>query len=109
MLIRITQLRGGSHQHLFVEGTLSDGWVDVLEVSWLKAQSQLNGEPLRIDLSGVTYVDHQGRELLARMIRGGAKLWATEIMTRGIIEDITNEIEVACGGRRSDVNGCHNI
>lgn len=91
-LIRITQVRDGSRQQLFVEGTLSNGWVEALETSWSEAQSQLNGEPLRIDLSGVTYVDDRGRELLARMIKSGAELRATGIMTRAVVEEITEMI-----------------
>ena len=37
-MIRISQIGKGSTWHLFVEGTLSDGWVDALETSWLEAQ-----------------------------------------------------------------------
>lgn len=91
-MIRISQLQEAPKRRLFVEGTLSDGWVVALETSWLEAQSQLNGEPLCIDLSGVTYVDDKGRELLARMIQGGAELRATGIMTRAVVEEITEMI-----------------
>jgi hypothetical protein len=72
-----------------VEGTLSGEWVEVLEKSWLEAQMPSNGEPIRIDLSGVTYIDNKGRELLAGMIRDGAELRATGVMTRAVIEAIT--------------------
>ena len=89
-MIRISQIRNGLRSHLLVEGKLSDGWVDVLETSWLEAQSQLNGEPVRIDLSGVTYVDLKGKALLARMIRSGTELQAAGLMLRAIIEEITN-------------------
>jgi ABC-type transporter Mla MlaB component len=89
-LIRISQIRNGTRSHLLVEGKLSDGWVDILETSWLEAQSQLKGEPLRIDLSGVTYVDPRGHALLERMIGSGAELQATGVMVRTIIEGITN-------------------
>lgn len=102
-LIRITQVRDGSRQQLFVEGTLSNGCVEALETSWSEAQSQLNGEPLRIDLSGVTYVDDRGRELLARMIKSGAELRATGVMTRAVIEEITEKIATAQDGPRPDV------
>ncbi len=87
-MIRINKIHEGSKLHLFVEGTLSDGWVDALETSWLEAQPLLNGEPLRIDLSDITYVDDRGRELLARMLQSGAKLSATGIMTRAVVEEI---------------------
>lgn len=91
-LIRISKIHEGSKLHLFVEGTLSDGWVDALETSWVEARSQLNGEPLRLDLSDVTYIDDRGRELLARMIQSGAKLHATGIMTRAIVKEIKDMI-----------------
>jgi ABC-type transporter Mla MlaB component len=89
-LIRISQIRNGTRSHLLVEGKLSDGGVDVLETSWLEAQSQLKGAPVHIDLSGVTYVDSRGHALLERMIRSGTELRATGVMLRTIIEGITN-------------------
>jgi ABC-type transporter Mla MlaB component len=95
VLIRISQTGSGSKWRLLVEGTLSGGWVDALETSWRQAQSQLNGngKSLCIDLSGVTFIDDKGRDLLARIIRGGAELRTAGIMTRTVVEEITKEIE----------------
>jgi ABC-type transporter Mla MlaB component len=73
---------------LFVEGTLSGVWVDELEKCWLDTKSSLNGEQVRVDLSGVGYIDDAGRRLLAQIIRDGAELQATGVMTKGIIEEI---------------------
>ena len=88
-MIRISKIPESSRSHLLVEGKLSDGWVDALEASWLEAQSELKGEPLRIDLSGVTYVDHKGRALLERMIRSGTQVQASGLMIKAVIEEIT--------------------
>ena len=88
-MIRISEIRKGSGRRLLVEGTLAGDWVEVLEKSWLEAQTPRNGEPMRVDLSGVTWIDDKGRELLARMIRDGAELRATGVMTRAVIEEIT--------------------
>lgn len=88
-MIRISETREGSNRRLLVEGTLSGDWVDVLEKCWLEEQRPLNGNPMRIDLSGVTYIDNKGRELLARMVRDGAELRATGVMTALVIEEIT--------------------
>lgn len=87
-MIRISQIHEGSKSHLFIEGTLSGDWVVALEESWLEAQRLSSGEPMCIDLSGVTYIDDKGRELLARMAKDGVELRATGVMTRGIIEEI---------------------
>lgn len=87
-MIRISKHREGPKQDLLVEGTLSGDWVEVLETCWLEAQATPNGAPVRIDLSGVTWIDDRGRLLLARMIRDGAELRATGVMTRIIIEEL---------------------
>jgi len=88
-VIRISETREGSKRHLLVEGTLSGDWAEVLEKSWLEAHTPSNGEPIRIDLSGVTYIDSKGRELLAAMIRDGVELRATGVMTRAVIDAIS--------------------
>lgn len=101
-MIRISQIHEGSKQGLLVEGKLSGDWVDVLENCWLEAQRSPNGKLMHVDLSGVSYVDERGRELLARMIRDGAELGATGVMTKAIIEDITERIAMARDGRIPD-------
>lgn len=101
-MIRISKIYEGSKQGLLVEGRLSGDWVDVLENCWLEAQRSPIGEPMHIDLSGVSYVDETGRELLARMIRDGAELGATGVMTRAIIEEITERIAMAHDERIPD-------
>jgi hypothetical protein len=88
-MVRVSEIREGSKRRLLVEGTISGDWVDVLEQCWLEAQRRPNGEPVRVDLSGVTYVDNKGRRLLARMIGDGVELRATGVMTRAVIEEIT--------------------
>ena len=110
-MIRISEIRKGSKRRLLVEGTLAGDWVELLEQSWLEAQTPHNGEPIRIDLSGVTRIDDKGRELLARMVRDGAELRATGIMTRAVIEELIEEISAGDATRpspkatRSPLNG----
>jgi hypothetical protein len=101
-VIRISQIHEGEQQRMLVEGKLSGDWVDVLENCWLEAPHAPNGGPMRIDLSGVSYVDDKGRELLARMIQDGAELRATGVMTRAVIEEITEKIATAQDGLRPD-------
>ena len=88
-MIRISEIRKGSARRLLVEGTIAGDWVEVLEKSWLQAQTERNGEPMRIDLSGVTWIDDKGRELLKRILQSGAELRATGIMTKSVIEEIS--------------------
>jgi len=88
-LIRITQNRARSSWHLLVEGTLSGVWVDELARCWLAARAAANGDPMSVDLTGVTFVDDKGRLLLAQMFQSGVELRAAGVMTRSIIAEIT--------------------
>ena len=99
-MIRISEIRKGSGRRLLVEGTLAGDWVEVLEKSWLEAQASRNGEPMRVDLSGV-WIDDKGRELLKRMLQDGAELRATGIMTRAVIEELIEEISAGDATRPS--------
>lgn len=100
-MIRISKIRKGSKRRLLVEGTLAGDWVEVLEKSWLEAQASRNGEPMRVDLSGVTWIDDKGRELLKRMLQDDAQLQATGIMTRAVIEELIEEISAGDATRPS--------
>src|ERR1051325_9253159 len=100
-MIRISEIRKSSKQRLLVEGTLAGDWVEVLEKSWLEAQASRNGEPMRVDLSGVTWIDDKGRKLLKRMIEDGAELRATGIMTRAVIEELIEGISAGDATRPS--------
>jgi len=99
-VIRISEIRKGSKRRLLVEGTLAGDWVEVLEKSWLEAQASRNGEPMRVDLSGV-WIDDKGRELLKQMLQDGAELRATGIMTRAVIEELIEEISAGDATRPS--------
>lgn len=91
-MIRISEIRKGSARRLLVEGTIAGHWVEVLEKSWLEAQASRNGEPMCIDLSGVTWIDDKGRELLKRILQDGAEPRATGIMTKSVIQEVIDEI-----------------
>ena len=90
-MIRINQIREHSTLCLIVEGTLSGEWVDELEKCWLDAEVTPNNGKVRVELSGVTYIDDKGRQLLERLFHEGAELRATRVMTRAIIEEIIAE------------------
>jgi anti-anti-sigma regulatory factor len=76
---------------LVVEGTLSGVWVDELEKCWLDTKAAPSDEQVRVELSGVSFIDDKGRQLLKRMLCDGTELRATGVMTKGIIEEIAGE------------------
>ena len=85
-MLRITISGEPDHTTCKLEGKVAGPWVAELEQSW---RTELAGSPaLVVDLSGVSYVDAAGRELLGRMHSRGAKLDARSPFTKGIVEEI---------------------
>ena len=70
-----------------LEGKLSGPWVDELERSWTEHPSDASRQ-VTVDLSDVTYIDPEGKRLLARMMGKGVYLQGTQLMTRYIIDEI---------------------
>jgi hypothetical protein len=92
-VIRINRIREHSTMRLIVEGTLSGAWVEELEKCWLDVKAALIDEQVRVELSGVSYIDEKGRHLLKCMFTEGAELRATGVMTKGIIEEIADNAD----------------
>jgi anti-anti-sigma regulatory factor len=81
-----------------LEGKISGPWVEELERSWIEHSPQAS-ENVIMDLSDVTYIDPEGKKLLARMVDKGVCFEGTQLMTKYVIEEITRV------GIRSGKNG----
>jgi translation initiation factor IF-2 len=67
--------------------------VNELEKLW---ESLLATEPswaMVVDLTAMTFVDSEGRELLTRMRRQGAMLVSAGVLMNAIIEEIETEVK----------------
>jgi hypothetical protein len=71
-----------------LEGKLAGPWVNELEQSWRIAGRAQQSYPLRMDLSSVTFIDQEGKDLLRKMYREGATLVATGCLNKCIVEGI---------------------
>jgi anti-anti-sigma regulatory factor len=72
-----------------LEGSLAGPWVRELEDCWHRT---LGGKPtraVRIDLSGVTFVDTAGKEFLAGKHGAAVVMVATNCWMKGVIAAIT--------------------
>ena len=76
-----------------LEGKLAGPWVKELELSWRSAAGTQQIYPVRVDLSAVTFIDAEGKELLGRMYEEGAKLVATGCLNKCIVEGIMQSEE----------------
>lgn len=89
-MLKITGQRDSSPGpiSLILEGKLAGPWVDELNSYWRQISgTQQHGAV--IDLTGVTFIDVNGKALLTKLWQQGAELRAAGCLTRCIIEEIT--------------------
>lgn len=85
-MLKITKQNNGSHTVFDLEGRLAGPWVEELRGCWQEAAEA--GRPIRVQLCAVTFVDSEGKSLLAEMYRRGAELIAEGCMNKAIVDEI---------------------
>ena len=71
-----------------LEGRLAGLWLRELEECWQNTLAQQRKPMLRVDLTGVTFVDNAGKACLAAMHCQGAEFVAADCMTKDIVAEI---------------------
>ncbi len=73
---------------LGLEGRLVGPWAKEFESYWRSLGAQQKSNAVRVDLSSVTFIDEEGKELLGNMYREGVELVATGCLNKFIVEGI---------------------
>jgi len=87
-MFKISALKGPKTQTLMFEGRLTGPWVAEAERAWIELVEETGCRRLLIDLSGLTFVDDEGKDLLGRIFEQGGELQAADVMSNSIIEEI---------------------
>jgi anti-anti-sigma regulatory factor len=74
-----------------LEGRLEGPWVAELEKCWRGMEDDAGRPTLRVDLTGVTFVDAAGKAQLAAMHREGAQFVADDCLTKAIVAEIAGD------------------
>jgi anti-anti-sigma regulatory factor len=88
-----------------LEGRMAGPWVRELEECWQDTVARRCDSAVRVDLTGVTFVDDAGRACLAAMYRQGAEFVAADCLTIGIVAEITSQWRRSRGPRRGTEPG----
>ena len=99
-MLKITRHTGVGSMHLTLEGRLIGPWVNELEQAW-QCIKQSGGGTLVVDLTGVTFIEERGKDLLGRMWREGAELIATGCCNRPLVEQISGAKPSSPANQRS--------
>lgn len=73
---------------LILEGRLAGPWVEELTSYWHEMLANQQNCTM-IDLTGVTFIDANGKALLTGLWQRGAELRASGCLTRCVVEEIT--------------------
>ena len=87
-MLRITIDKNGHATTLRAEGRLTGPWVDELERTWRSVTSGPADNRVAVDLTDVTFVGEEGKQLLETMYAEGVKLKASGCVTRRMVEEI---------------------
>jgi anti-anti-sigma regulatory factor len=92
-MLKITTLTDTESTTFKLEGRLAGPWVQELERCWTSTVTgRKKREPLSVDLSAVTYVDSDGKNLLRKIHRQGAKLVASGCLTNCLVKEISQDV-----------------
>lgn len=89
-MLKITQHRDEASESVsfMLEGRLAGPWVKELEACWRRTEVPPKSRAV-VDLTGVTFVDADGRALLTKMWQQGVRLHAIGCLNNCIVEEIT--------------------
>jgi hypothetical protein len=94
-MLKITTHRSDDSTRITLEGRLVGPWISELERCWREAEQSVAGRRLIVDLTGVTFVEPEGKALLTRIYQAGAELIASGCCMRSIVEDAKTRVRQA--------------
>jgi hypothetical protein len=71
-----------------LEGQLVGAWVEELEKHWESALAACPSRTMLVDLADVSFIDAEGRALLATMRQKGVRLLSAGVLINAIVAEI---------------------
>lgn len=87
-MLKITTQQDAESIILVVEGRLAGPWVQELQDCWSRV-SEHGQRGTVLNLTGVTFIDQSGQELLHRLWQEGAELKAAGCLNNCLVDQIT--------------------
>ncbi len=87
-MLKITTQSDSERIRFKLDGKLAGPWVEELARTWDSTAAGAERRPIVVNLSEVTFIDADGKKLLARMFQQGAEFEAGGCMTKCVVEEI---------------------
>lgn len=92
-MLRITTCDIAGGIGLVIEGKLAGPCVGELEKCWRRAIAGESPLPSLVDLTNVSFIDANAKQLLAQMHEHGIKLVANGLMSKFFIDEIETQVK----------------
>lgn len=83
---------------LVVEGSLSGPWVAEVEHAWHAAIVDRQPGKIRVDLSDVTFVSDEGKQLLGRICASGTEVFSSDLLTEELADELSHKYRGTANG-----------
>lgn len=100
-MLRITMHDDPEALTFQVEGRLVGAWAKEMEQSWKSAAPVRGNRTSVIDLTGILFIDDEGKRVLTELFREGASFRTAGPMTESVVAEFTGTAEIT--GKSSGV------
>lgn len=94
-MFRLSLLDTNGQRRLVLEGKLTAPWTKEVESAWQRAQQNLEGRKLIIDLTNVTLIGLDGEKTLLNLMRDGARFTGCGVLTKHTLKQLARRCR--CG------------
>jgi hypothetical protein len=100
-MLKITTHADAETTALKLEGKVTSPWIEELDRCWQEVTGSHQRHVL-VDLTGVTFIDPEGKAFLARMWQQGATFHSAGCLNTCIVEEITKKDRADSSGRKKE-------
>jgi hypothetical protein len=90
-MLKISTKALGDDVTLVLEGSLSGPWVAEVASVWHRTSIGRKSRRVRVDLSGVTFVSDEGRQLLEQICISGVEIVSSDLLTKAIADELSHK------------------
>jgi DNA-binding LytR/AlgR family response regulator len=91
-MLRIVVTENTSEQRWTLQGRLTGSSIDELIANWRANRRCPPTQNCVVDLNDVTSIDKEGEEVILMMLRDGAKIVASGLYTKHLLESLTARV-----------------
>jgi hypothetical protein len=90
-MLRITITNTATAERWTLQGRLVAPWVNELKTSWNRAHRAIRRRKCIVNLNEVTFIDRSGERVLRSMSKQGARLVASDVYVKHVLDRLCNE------------------